>query len=154
MSRNIEMKLGPAQVRALSSAYIDEGVKKDAWEILEIEVSGAIVKARIRMTSFFISPTDPGGFHLTIFSTQEFLAQLANIYLHLAAGFDSKKRETWMRECAITSRKTIRDSENIQVEMDFYGLKKLGDGVISMANCRVFDQDGGLFTAKLKGILR
>ena len=154
MSRILEMKLGPAEVKALSSSYIDVGVKKDAWEILEIEVSGAIVKARIRMTSFFISPTDPGGFHLTIFSTQEFLAQLANIYLHLAAGFTTKERETWMRECNITSRKTIRDAENIKVEMDFYGLKKLGDGVISMANCRVFDEQGGLFTAKLKGLLR
>jgi hypothetical protein len=106
------------------------------------------------MTSFFVSPTDPGGFHLTIFSTQEFLAQLANIYLHLAAGFETKERETWMRERTVTSRKTIRDPENIQVEMDFFGLKKIGDGVISMANCRVFDNDGGLFTARLKGLLR
>jgi hypothetical protein len=154
MSRNLQYKLGPDRLAALSSAYIDKGVKKDAWEIYEIEVEETIVKARIRMTSFFVSPTDPGGFHLTIFSTQEFLAQLANIYLHLAAGFETKERETWMRESTVTSRKTIRDPENIQGEMDFFGLKKIGDGVISMANCRVFDNDGGLFTARLKGLLR
>ncbi|HKJ16644.1 MAG TPA: hypothetical protein VJ984_04785 [Xanthomonadales bacterium] len=154
MSRNLEYKLERVQIAGLSSAYIDEGVKKDSWEIYELDVSGPVLTARIRMTSFFISPTDPGGFHLTIFSTQEFLAQLSNIYLHLAAGFETKERETWMRECAITSRKTIRDHENIQVEIDYYGLKKLGEGVISMANARVFDDHGGLFTAKLKGLLR
>lgn len=154
MSRNLQMKLGRAQIDALSSVYIDEGVKKDAWEIVEIEIDEAILKARIRMTSFFVSPTDAGGFHLTIFSTQEFLAQLANIYLHLAAGFERKERETWMRESAITSRQAIRDPENIRVEMDFFGLRKIGGGVASMANCRVFDDGGGLFTARLKGLLR
>lgn len=154
MTRDLKKKFGPAEISALSSVYIDEGVKKDAWEIYEIGISGPILKARIRMKSFFVSPTDPGGFHLTIFSTQEFLAQLANIYLHVAAGFEKKERETWMRESTITSRKTIRDAENIQVEMDFFGLKKIGDGVASMANCRVFDDEGGLFTARLKGLLR
>lgn len=154
MSLKLQLKLDRDGIDALSSRYIDEGVKQDAWEITGIEIDDAILRARIRMTSFFVSPTDPGGFHLTIFSTQEFLAQLANIYLHVAAGFERKERETWMRESTITSRKTIRDPENIQVEMDFFGLKKLGDGVISMANCRVFDADGGLFTARLKGLLR
>lgn len=154
MTRDLKKKFGPAEIAALSSVYIDEGVKKDAWEIYEIGIYGPILKARIRMKSFFVSPTDPGGFHLTIFSTQEFLAQLANIYLHVAAGFEKKERETWMRESTITSRKTIRDAENIQVEMDFFGLKKIGDGVASMANCRVFDDEGGLFTARLKGLLR
>lgn len=154
MTRDLEMQLRAKEIAALSSAYIDEGVKKDAWEILEIDISGAILKSKIRMTTFFVSPTDPGGFHLTIFSTQEFLAQLANIYLHVAAGYETKSRETWMRECSIASRKVIRDPENIRVEMDFFGLKKLGDSLASMANCRVFDDGGGLFTAKLKGLLR
>lgn len=154
MSRDLEFKLDRKAIDGLSSVYIDEGVKKDAWEIVEVEVSGAILKARLRMTSCFVSPTDPEGFHLTIFSTQEFLAQLANIYLHLAAGFETKQRETWMRESTVTSRKTIRNPENIQVEMDFFGLKKIGGGVASMANCRVFDDAGGLFTARLKGLLR
>lgn len=154
MTRELEMQLSEKEIAGLSSAYIDEGVKKDAWEITSIEISGPLLKARLRMTSFFVSPTDPGGFHLTIFSTQEFLAQLANIYLHVAAGFETKSRETWMRESAITSRSVIRDPENIQVEMDFYGLKNIGDSVVSMARCRVFDDVGGLFTAKLKGLLR
>jgi hypothetical protein len=154
MTQILQKRLGPGEIGALSSRYIDEGVKKDAWEIVEIDIAGAILKARIRMTAFFVSPTDPGGFHLTIFSTQEFLAQLANIYLHLAAGYETKSRETWMRECAISSRKVIRDPENILVEMDFFGQKQLGDSLAAMARCRVYDDQGGLFTARLKGLLR
>jgi hypothetical protein len=154
MTHILQQRLGPSEIGALSSRYIDEGVKKDAWEIVEIDIADAILKARIRMTAFFVSPTDPGGFHLTIFSTQEFLAQLANIYLHLAAGYATKSRETWMRECAISSRKVIRDPENIHVEMDFFGQKQLGDSLAAMARCRVYDDQGGLFTARLKGLLR
>jgi hypothetical protein len=69
-------------------------------------------------------------------------------------GYTMKSKETWMRECNITSRSTIRDPENIMVEMDFFGRKKLGDTLICMARCRVYDDQEGLFTAKLKGMLR
>jgi hypothetical protein len=69
-------------------------------------------------------------------------------------GYTMKSKETWMRECNITSRATIRDPENIMVEMDFFGRKKLGDTLICMAKCRVYDDKDGLFTAKLKGMLR
>jgi hypothetical protein len=149
-----EISLGKAEIADLSSRYIDEGVKVDAWEILNINISGRLLKAEIGMVSYFVSPTDPDGFHLTIFSTQEFLAQLANIYLLIAAGFKTKCRETWMRECSITSRRVIRNPEKILVEMDFTSLKKIQDSVISMANCRVYDDQGGLFTARIKGLLR
>lgn len=149
-----ELNLGRTEITDLSSRYIDEGVKQDAWEIRNINISGKLLKAEVGMVSFFVSPTDPDGFHLTIFSTQEFLAQLANIYLHVAAGFKTKCRETWMRECTITSRKVIRNPEKIIVEMDFFSLKKVQDSVVAMARCRVYDDQGGLFTARVKGLLR
>lgn len=149
-----DVTLGKTEIAKISSRYIDEGVKVDAWEILSVNISGRLLKAEIGMVSYFVSPTDPEGFHLTIFSTQEFLAQLANIFLHIAAGFDVKCRETWMRECAITSRKTIRNPERIFVEMDFTSLRKVQDSLVSMAKCRIYDEEGGLFTARLKGLLR
>ena len=154
MNKKPEMQLDKKQISDLSSVYIDEGVKKDCWEILDIGISGAILTARIRMVSFFVSPTDPDGFHLAIFSTQEILAQLANIYLHVAAGYTIKCRETWMRECTITYRSVIRNPEDIRVEMNFIGQKKVADSLIVMVKCRVFDDQGGLFTAKLKGLIR
>ena len=147
------MQLDKQQVSDLSSVYISEGVKKDCWEILEVTISDALLKARLRMTSFFVSPTDPAGFHLTVFSTQEFLAQLANIYLHTVEGYTVKCKETWMQESAITCRSSIRNPENITVEMDFFNQKKLGDSLYCAAKCRVYDDQEGLFTAKLKGLL-
>ena len=154
MRSELELNLGKTEIADLSSRYIDEGVKVDSWEILNINISGSLLKAEIGMVSFFVSPTDPDGFHLTIFSTQEFLAQLANIYLHVAADFKTKCRETWMRECAITSRKAMRNPEKIFVEMDFFSLKHIQDSIVSMAKCRVYDDQGGLFTARIKGLLR
>jgi hypothetical protein len=154
MTSEPRKQLTPEDIAALSSPYIDRGVKKDAWEIVTMDIDGRLVKARIRMTAFFVSPTDSGGFHLTIFSTQEFLAQLANIYLHVAAGYETKSRETWMRQSDIISRSTIRDPDNIGVDMEFVGLKRLGETLAALVNCRVFDDRGGLFTARLKGLLR
>ena len=154
MSVELLKRLERADIAALSSPYVDRGVKQDCWEIQQVEIDGRHLRARVRMTSFFVSPTDPAGFHLTIFSTQEFLAQLANIYLHVAAGFDVKCRETWMRECSITSRKVIRDPENIRVELDIHGLRQVGDALVGTGEGRVFDDQGGLFTARLKGLLR
>ena len=154
MNLNLEKRLDSGQITALSSKYIDEGTKKDCWEILDMDISGPLVTARLRMTSFFVSPTDPGGFHLTIFSTQEFLAQIANIYMHVMEGYTAKSRETWMRESSITSRSVIRNAESITVEMDVFGRKKVADSLICMAKARVFDDQGGLFVARLKGLLR
>lgn len=147
-------RLDPEGIRALSSEYIDRGVKQDAWEIRRLTIDGRWLRARLAMTRHFVSPSDAGGFHLTIFATQEFLAQLANIYLHVAAGCRVKRYETWMRECAITSRRVIRDADQIEAELHFHGLRWVGNALVTAANARVSDPQGGLFTARMKGLLR
>lgn len=154
MKPEVKALLNSAQVKALSSKYIDEGVKNDCWAIRDIEISGAVLKAHVGMTSFFVSTTDSGGFHLTIFSAQEMLAQVANIYLHVFSGYTVKSKETWMRECSITCRSSVRDFENIMVELEITAIREVADTVIAQASARVYDEEGGLFTAKLKGIMR
>jgi hypothetical protein len=129
------------------------GVKQEHWRIRSIDVDGPKLRAELYMEGTFISPTDPRGFHLTIFATQEFLAQLANIYLHLLAGAMTKSRETWMRESSIIAHAAIRDPNKIQVEMDFYKIRRHEDSWYAKATARVFDEAGGSFTAKLRGIL-
>jgi hypothetical protein len=153
MMPELKYQLDGDAIARLSSEYIDQGIKRERWRITRVSVEGAKLAAELRMESVFLSPTDPAGFHLTIFSTQEFLAQLANIYLHLLAGSTVKNRETWMRESSITTHRAIRDPARISVEMDFFKVKRLKDSWYAMANCRVFDGEGGLFTANLKGIL-
>ena len=154
MSNDLQIQLGTDEIAALSSVYIDKGVKKEAWQIDDVVIDGNLLSATVHMTSYFISPTDPEGFHLSIFCTQEILSQLANIYLHVAAGLKVKSRESWMRECRFTYRNVIREGENIKVEMDFFNQKWVGETLIAWANCRMVDSKDGLFTARLKGLLR
>ena len=154
MKPELELRLGASDIARLSSVYIDEGTKRDVWKIGEVRIQDHLLTAEVQMKTFFVSPTDPRGFHLTIFSTQEFLAQLSNIYLHLAAGYREKERETWMSESSIVTKSPIRDPHSISVEMEFFKLKRLGDALFARARCRVFDARGGLFTAELKGMLR
>lgn len=154
MKKDLDLKLSGAEIAALSSVYIDQGIKQEAWEIQTIQFTGTLLTATVRMTSTFISPTDPGGFHLTIFCTQEILAQLANIHLHVTAGHMSKCRESWMRECHFNYRNVIRQTDNIQVEMDMVSQRWAGDTLVGKVNCRMTDDKGGLFIATLKGMLR
>jgi len=154
MSDKLKVQLGSDEIAALSSIYIDEGIKKEAWQLQEVNVDGNLLTARAHMTSYFISPTDPEGFHLSIFCTQEILSQLANIYLHVAAGLKTKSRESWMRECSFNYRNVIRDGENIRIEMDFFKQKWVGDTLLAWADCRMTDSQDGLFIARLKGLLR
>ncbi len=154
MSNELQVQLNAEQIAALSSVYIDKGVKQEAWQIQDLVIDGTLLKARVSMTSYFISPTDADGFHLSIFCTQEIISQLANIYLHVAAGLKVKCRESWMRECSFNYRKVIRDGENIKVEMDFVRQKWVAETLLVRVKCRMTDSDGGLFTARLKGMLR
>jgi len=147
------IQLKPQEIRALASEYIEIGVKQDSWEIMEVEIAGESLNAEVRMCSTYVSPTDASGFHLTIFSTQEFLSQLANIYLHVWAGYRKKTRELWMRDCHITCIKPIRNPNSIQVEMHVPSIKETKGVVIGIAEFIVSDGDGGLFKARLKGVL-
>jgi len=154
MSIEMQVQLGAEEIAALSSVYIDKGIKQEAWQIQNIVIDGNRLDASVSMTSYFISPTDSDGFHMSIFCTQEILAQLANIYLHVAAGLKVKSRETWMRDCRFTYRKVIRNGENIKVEMDIVRQRWVGESLLVRINCRITDGEGGLFTASMKGMMR
>lgn len=144
--------LSQEEIARLSSVYLNEGRKQDAWELSHIEIEDKILTARIKMRSHYISPTDPNGFHLTIFSTLEFLSQLTIIYAHVWAGYTEKTREGWMIASSISSKQTIRDPENIQVRMEVASIKKVGENILAVTSSRVFDSSG-LFEARLKGFL-
>lgn len=154
MKKELDLELSPADIAALSSAYINKGIKQEAWEILTVKFTGTSLSATARMTSTFISPNDPEGFHLTIFCTQEILAQLANIHLHVSAGHKTKCRESWMRECHFNYRNVIRSTENIQIQMDLVSQRWVRDTLVGKVSCRMTDDRGGLFIATLTGMLR
>ncbi|MDZ4731704.1 MAG: hypothetical protein SH820_17375 [Xanthomonadales bacterium] len=154
MKKDLDLDLNREEIRALSSVYIDRGIKQEAWEIQTINFTGTMLTATVSMTSTFISPTDPEGFHLTIFCTQEILAQLANIHLHVTAGHMTKCRESWMRECHFNYRNVIRRPHDIKVEMDMVSSRWAADTLVGKVECRMTDDQDGLFIATLKGMLR
>ncbi len=90
--------LSAAEIEKLSSHYLNDGRKQESWKIEQVEISGDLLNATLSMSSTYVSDTDEHGFHLTIFSTLEFLSQLMIIYGHNWAGLDEKTREGWMVE--------------------------------------------------------
>lgn len=143
----------PEDVAAISSTYLAEGRKQESWEITRIEIDDDELLANVKMSSICESPTDDQGFHLTIFSTLEFLSQLKVIYVHLWDGLTEKTREGWMVDSQVSCKEAIRDPENIKVEMRFEKIRKVGEKVYSIAHCVVSDPQGGCFEARLKTLL-
>lgn len=153
MKVTLKKTLNEDEISRLSSDYLDHGVKKEAWKITQVNIDGPVLTARIKMTATCASATDEAGFHLTIFSTMEFLSQLANIYFHTWAGYEEKSREVWMRESSISCKQAIRDADNIMARLEVKSLKKVGDQALGLIQYEVSDSGGGRFEGRLKGVL-
>jgi hypothetical protein len=145
--------LNTEQVKKISSPYLSEGRKKDQWEIIEVRILNETLRSRVRMLSYYKSPTDFEGFHLTSFSTMEFVSQLFIVYGHVLAGLEEKVQEAWMMNCDIDCKKAIRDPDNIQVEMHFKTLRKIKNRMLGHATAHIWDEQGGEFTVSLKALL-
>jgi hypothetical protein len=149
----VKKHLAAADVKAISSHYLQEGRKQEAWAIQWIEIDGQRLQAQVVMTSQYQSPTASHDFHLTIFSTLEFASQLMIIYAHVWAGLAEKVREGWMVECSTRSVRAIRDPADIRVEMQVKRMRKRGEHLVCEADFTVSDAAGGLFELSLKGFL-
>ncbi len=153
MRETLHLDLGPEQIKKLSSDYLNKGRKQESWRINDIEIRGRQLRTTVSMQSSYVSGTDSKGFHLTIFSTLEFLSELMIVYAHTWAGLSKKTKEGWMLESATKSIRAIRNPEQIQVDMNIVSIKKLGENIICLADYRVTDNQGGLFEVRLKGFL-
>ena len=144
--------LTPEEMRNISSIYLDSGRKQDTWEITHLEIEGKELNAEICMSSYYISPTDPDGFHLPMYPPIEFISQLMIIYVHVWADIKKKTQEGWMIECSFSSKKPIRDPENIKVHMQVTSIRKFKEKIYIVAESRVYDDDG-LFEGRMKCLL-
>ena len=145
--------LSQGDVEAISSPYLQQRSRYESWRIRWIRIDGDTLEAAIDMTATHDSPTDPGGFHLTSFSVEEFAAQFMIIYAHHWAGLNRKMREGWMVESAVKAVKVIRRTRDIRVSMRVRRIRKRGENIYCQADYRVTDADGGLFEIMLKGFL-
>jgi hypothetical protein len=150
--KTAKQKLTQKDISAFASDYLHNGRKDENWEITNIEIEGKTLTANVRMKSYYTSATDPGGFHLTIFTTLEFLSELTIILAHNLAGLKKKTREGWMLESSIVSKKAVRDPENIQVRMEGISMKKMGHNIIGVTKSKVFDSSGS-FEVRIKAFL-
>lgn len=146
-------RLNAVEIEKLSSVYLNEGRKLESWQIEDVAIHGKQLIAKVSMRSTYVSGTDSKGFHLTIFSTLEFLSQLMIIYAHVWAGLEQKTKEGWMLESTTRSVRAIRDPARINVEMNVVSMRKRGENLYCVADCRVTDDQGGLFEVSLKGFL-
>ncbi|WP_186343201.1 hypothetical protein [Allochromatium palmeri] len=142
-----------ADIAALSSTYLTEGRKQESWAIEWIEIEGDQLWAKVVMTAQYRSATDAAGFHLTIFSTLEFLSQLMIIYAHDWAGLASKVREGWMVESKTRSLSAVRNPDDIRVQMQVRRMRRRGEHLYCDADFTVTDDADGRFEVSLKGFL-
>lgn len=142
------------QIAKTSSSYLQHGRKEESWAIENIEINDNGLLATIQMTQVHITDTDSHGFHLTIFSTLEFVSQLMIVYMHDWSGLTEKVREGWMVESACKCKGSIR-SRTIQVKMSVKRAKKVGENLYCHAVYEVSgnNENDGMFIAELKGFL-
>jgi hypothetical protein len=146
-------RLGPDEIAAFLSPYLAEGRRQEVWRIEEVTIDGQRLEARVDMTHVYESASDPHGFHLTAFSTLEFVSQLVIIYGHVWAGLDKKTREGWLLEASIRTEKAIRARDGIQVTVLTKSIRKVRDNLIGTFEFTVADGLGGSFSGRLKAFL-
>ena len=145
-------KLNADEIKKFTSHYLTVGRKEEHWEIDNVEIEGKCITASISMKTCYVSGTDSGGFHLTIFSALEFVSQLMIIYGHIWARLDEKTQEGWMVDSRIKSSKAIRDPLNIKTSMTI-STKKVGKHLYGTGDFKITDKLGGLFEGTIKGFL-
>ncbi len=146
-------ELTSQQITPLLSPYLTGGRKQESWFIDSVVIEGNRLSAKVVMTSIYTSATDTKGFHLTIFSTLEFLSQLMIVFAHEWAGLKAKIREGWMVESSTRSVRAIRNPDEINVDMHVQKIYKRGVNLYCVADFRVTDDVGGLFEISLKGFM-
>ena len=144
--------LSPEDMKNISSSYLVSGRKQDTWVITYLEIEGRELYAEICMSSYYVSPTDTDGFHLPMYPPIEFISQLMIIYVHVWAGLKEKTQEGWMIECSFSSKRPIRDPENIKVRMKVTSIRKFREKIYIVAETRVYDEEG-LFEGRMKCLL-
>ncbi|MBR7801038.1 hypothetical protein [Undibacterium fentianense] len=137
----------------MSSYYLNEGRKQEQWELSDIEIDGDHLSAKVAMRSMYTSDTDTGGFHLSIFSTLEFLSQLMIIYGHVWSGQSEKTKEAWMVESHTKTVRAIRRSSGIRVDMKVKAMRRRNASFYCIADFKISDDLDGLFEVSLKGFL-
>ncbi|MES2981639.1 MAG: hypothetical protein V4727_04935 [Verrucomicrobiota bacterium] len=146
-------EISTSEIKEISSDLLSEGRPHEKWKINTITIDGDTLHAVISMVSTYISPTDDKGFHLSVFTTLEFLSQLKVIYYHHTSGLDKKTQEAWMIESHVRCKSSIRDADKINVTMKVLKARNVGGRIYGITQSTVTDDLGGRFEVTLKSLL-
>ena len=149
MQNNI-VTLKPEDFKKMSSPYLSGGKKEDIWEILEITINEKKLTAKARMTSFYRSSTDKNQFHMSTITGLEIVGQLRIIFLHVYLGLEEKTKEVWFLRGSERCLHSIKDPENIFIEMECNVESTETDKHMVAMHASISDPQGGnfVFTAK------
>lgn len=131
------------KITPLLSPYLNGGKKCEEWSIKEINYEKNLLKARVKMDKYFVSPTDTG-FHLSNITGLEIVAQLRIIHIHLFLGLNQKSREIWFIKGSEKCVRPIRNSDEIFIEMNSDFINQ-GEKCLVKMKAKVTDALGGLF---------
>jgi hypothetical protein len=109
--------LSNREIRQLSSEYLNVGAFQDSFEVKSAVVSSQYIDATVRMSSFGISLTDAGGYHLTAPTVFRMVGQLIVIHGHWLLGLEKKSIEVWVKDHYMKHRKPVRNFENIDIKI-------------------------------------
>jgi hypothetical protein len=144
--------LTPEEVAPFRSAYMAEKFAEERAEIGEIRIDGNTMETACSMTSFYISPTDTGGFHLSIINTTTILSQLFIILGHICHGATRKEDEVFMLDYKINLSKAIRNSQHIPIRIEIREkVDKISASNPSLVRSKIrfaFDIGNGSFTGE------
>ena len=136
------------------SEYLHGGRLAERWHTQRGHILGNALDATVDIINPYISQADEGGFHLSIFSAQEFCTELILFWMFKKLGLPSKAQEAWMSKCSCKIHRPIRSHQDINVAMVCNSFRMINGMAYARASFRISDEREGLFIVEQHGGFR
>lgn len=135
-----------AQYEPLLSVYLARDYKDEEWIIQSLEQAANTFFAVADLVNIKSSPTDPGGFHLSIPSASRIAALLEMAGALLLLGQTKKDVEMWLLENHHKCISPIRSNLGVRLEIECdWRLTRDGCNYVFTFNTVISGTDGGKF---------
>ena len=141
----------PEDLAPYQSGYLHGGRFQESWATDTVHIRGDSLKTSVNISNPYISTTDQGGFHLSIFSAQEFCTELILFWMFKKLALTRKAQEAWMRKCNCKISRPIRSHLGIEVVMTCKNFRVINGMAYAHALFKLSDATGGLFIVEQQG---
>lgn len=136
------------------SDYLHQGKSQERWFVHSAHINNNDLSALISIDNPYFSATDPGGFHLSVFSAQEFCTELILFWTMKKLRLSRKSQEAWMRECHCRIIRPIRTHKDISAQLKINNYRVMNGMAYAKGDFQISDISNGLFILSLSGGLR